>query len=216
MGSTLPKSGLNVEAVQRYIEEAGTSIGGFGGTWIGGYSAQQEPAELAQLIYFLLGIGHPFHDYLEIGAAAGGTARLLDDFLKLDHLYVIDLNNDGMLDHEGVPLWKHRAENIPQAVEWVGDSHSTECRHVVDRWGPFDLILIDGDHSYAGIRADTVLAVEHAADGAILVYHDVCAPQTSDCHRWAAELNAGAVPGLTHLETFGDRLGLGVYQWTSK
>lgn len=216
MAHDAQQPGLSVDAIQRHIERAGTSIGGFGGTWIGGYQSQQEPPELAATIHYLLSLGRPFRNYLEIGAAAGGTARLLDDFFRFERLHIIDLNNDGMLDQDGVPLWTHRKTNLPKnnVVEWVGDSQSVECDRTLEGWGvDFDLVLIDGDHSYEGVKADTHTVIPNLADNAIVIFHDVVAPQTEGVHRWAAELKAGIIPGLTHLRTFGDRLGLGVFAW---
>jgi hypothetical protein len=34
------------------------------------------------------------------------------------------------------------------------------------------MIFIDGDHSYDGVRKDTELAMRHAKDGCLFVYHD--------------------------------------------
>lgn len=207
--------GEALATIVKRIEDAGTSIGGFGGTWNGGYSSQQVPSELAEAIYFLQHQQLPSpRNYLEIGAAAGGTTRLMCELIGFDNVHIIDNNNDGMVDQDGRKLWTHRTDNIPHATEWVGDSHSEACRLAVDAWGvAFDVILVDGDHYYDGVRQDTDIALSLANPGAWILFHDVLADSCKDVRRWADEMNAGKVPGLDQHKLCGTRLGIGIYRW---
>jgi hypothetical protein len=199
---------MSLDEILRHIQEAGTGAGGFGGTWIGGYHAEQVPEELAPTIEFALGhledLSPRPWNYLEIGAAAGGTARLMNDFFHFDRLHIIDDNQ--------LPKHVHRKQNVPQAVEWVGNSHSKECEQAVVDWGmKFDVIFIDGDHSYHGVMADTYLALQCANVPALFIFHDILC--CDGVKRWCGELREGELKGLRFLCEHGDRLGLGVFQW---
>ncbi len=193
----------------QYIHDAGTGTGGFGGTWIGGYHAEQIPEELGPMIAYLLEQPQVFRNYLEIGAAAGGTAHLMSDLIGFERLHIIDDN--------GLPKHVHRKANVPDAVEWIGNSQSEECRQAVDAWGvKFDLILIDAGHSYEAVKADTFLGIGTAADHCFFVFHDELSVLCPGVKAWIQEIREGAIKGLQYHKTFGDRLALAVCKWTSK
>ena len=50
------------------------------------------------------------------------------------------------------------------------DSQLPAFRRLVERQGPFDLVLIDGDHSEEGCQNDLYLLKPHAS---IIVLHDI-------------------------------------------
>ncbi len=68
------------------------------------------------------------------------------------------------------------------------------------REAPFDFIYVDGDHTEAGVRADTTLALELIAPGGIIVWHDYC----HRGHEWVYATNR--VPEV--LNELGQRLPL--------
>jgi hypothetical protein len=199
------KHGPSRDEILRYVRQAGSdNLAAFGGMYVGGRCVQQVPEELADLIHALLASGRPFANYLEIGAAAGGLGRVLDDFLGFDAVYVIDDNR-----HSRAPL---RRQNLPRAVEYVGDSHDPACRRAMEGWNvKFDLIVVDADHRYEGVKQDTELALCFANEGCLFVFHDSLACE--GVRRWAAELRNGRLPALGHLLSLGTRLGLAVFQY---
>ncbi len=171
-----------------------------------GYGTQQRQAEIAQLIHYLLPDRDRYRRFLEIGSAAGGTARLLDDFLKFDTIHIIDDNALGLQDL--------RKKNLPNAVEWIGDSTEVECFRQFQKWDVnFDLFHIDAGHTYECVSRDTALATMHAAPGATIAMHDVLCCE--GVKRWVDELRNGESPlmGLKYIATFGDDLGIGVFRW---
>lgn len=177
------------------------------GLWAEGYGVQQRQAEVASLLTYLLPNATRYRNFLEIGAAAGGTARLLDDFLHFDSIHLVD--DDAL----GLSLSRHI--NLPDAVEWIGNSCSEEALRAVAFWGvAFDLIHIDAGHTYACVKPDTALAVSVAAPGATIFFHDVLC--CDGVGQWVDELRHGAMPGLDYVTTFGDDLGIGVFQWNAK
>jgi len=55
-----------------------------------------------------------------------------------------------------------------------GDSQTTEMRDAVKEFCPkFDLIFIDGDHSYKGVETDFNLYKELLSDRGVILFHDV-------------------------------------------
>ncbi|MFC1637032.1 glycosyltransferase family 9 protein, partial [Planctomycetota bacterium] len=63
--------------------------------------------------------------------------------------------------------------NLPILIE--GDSHVTLPRFWVDPNNPrqFELILVDGDHSYEGAKKDLEICLAHLAPGGALVFDDI-------------------------------------------
>ena len=172
-----------------------------------GYATQQRQGELAQLVHYLLPDKARYRRFLEIGSAAGGTARILDDFLGFDSIHIIDDNALGLQDI--------RKKNLPDAVEWIGDSTSKDCRMAMHGWRKnFDLIHIDAGHTYECVSSDTWLAIQHAAPRATIALHDVLCCE--GITRWVAEMKErGDMPEyrIKYITTFGDDLGIGVFRW---
>ena len=63
---------------------------------------------------------------------------------------------------------------LPKLVR--GDSHETVPAFFKNPDHPqkFDLVLVDGDHSTTGARADLELAFAHLAPGGMLIFDDIC------------------------------------------
>jgi predicted O-methyltransferase YrrM len=61
------------------------------------------------------------------------------------------------------------ADRGPQVVIEVGMSQQNLAKYPNKS---FDLIYIDGDHSYAGVKQDTNLAKTKIADNGIIVFND--------------------------------------------
>jgi hypothetical protein len=194
--SELPTS---INGIMQYVTDCGC--------WNrDGYGTQQRQSEIARLIHYLLPERYRYRRFLEIGSAAGGTARLLDDFFHFNSIHIIDDNELGFQDL--------RKDNLPNAVEWVGDSTSTECLMALESWGmQFDLIHIDAGHKYECVSSDTTLAAMFARNGAVLFLHDVVCCE--GIARWVAELRSTEtpLPSLRYLATFADTLGIGVFRW---
>ncbi len=64
-------------------------------------------------------------------------------------------------------------------VEWrsrftqlYGDSHELRAGEILRRFGRFDMVLVDGDHTRGGVEMDTLLAREILEDSGVLCWHD--------------------------------------------
>jgi predicted O-methyltransferase YrrM len=109
----------------------------------------------------------------EIGTAAGGTLYLLTRVSSPDALIVsIDL---GIAPHTRA-LRERFARPGQRVVSLAGDSHSEETALRLERLlagQPLDVLFIDGDHSYDGVRADFERYSPLVRSGGIVALHDV-------------------------------------------
>lgn len=126
-----------------------------------GVQAIQFPNQLGPYLAMLTGAG--VKTYLELGVERGGTFAITVEVLRrfgLDRAIAVDLNRPLILDQ-----W-HRPE-----VEFHQlDSFSEPFAELVRERGPFDLALIDADHSEAAVRNDFEVLRPHAR---MLAFHDI-------------------------------------------
>lgn len=102
--------------------------------------------------------------YLEVGVEHGGTFAITVEVLRrfeLRHALAVDLGP--------MPLLMRRWSR-PEADFVAVNSHTPAFIELVQERGPFDLALIDGDHSEAGVRADFEAVRPHAR---MLAFHDI-------------------------------------------
>jgi predicted O-methyltransferase YrrM len=158
---------------------------------------------------------------VEIGTANGGTLFCFARLAAPDALLVsIDL--PGGVHGGGYPGWKkalYRSfARTGQRIELLrGDSHSDAVRrrleaHLAGR--PIDLLLIDGDHTYAGVRADYELYSPLVRDGGLVVFHDIRTHRPElDCHVDRLWAEVRGEDGWDILAGEADWAGLGVLPW---
>jgi cephalosporin hydroxylase len=175
------------EALRQAVRRMGTDDLEYfdnGYTHEGGLALQQHPDEFAALCIALRERG-PYGTYLEIGTASGGQCLALYREVGFERAVIVD---DGKHPRAG-----EQASNLaqlPDVRRWLGDSHSREAAAFVagEVSGGLDLALIDGDHTYEGVRQDIELLRPFARAGTLLVLHDTAA--TSGAERAWRELVA--------------------------
>lgn len=208
------------DTIVQLVREKGTdSLSHFGNgyTHEGGYSLQQNPEEFASLL-LLLRERAMIHSrragllrrplYLEIGSASGGAARMLYEEIGFTAMISID-------DH-GHHRWVEQAANwqtVPMQT-FVGDSHGSEAKEFVHRQLSFvdDPIVafIDGDHSYEGARADSLLMKPYLRSGSLVIFHDTVACE--GVQRVFDETSAWAVKIANYVGGGYRPLGIGVLE----
>ncbi len=127
----------------------------------------------AEIVAFLsrLAAERPRH-VCEIGTADGGTNCLLVHALPtVDFMLGIDLFV------KGETRLRHFA-SARQELHYVeGSSYSpatVERAQAVLRGRQLDVLFIDGDHSYRGVRADFQSYRHFVREGGLIAFHDIC------------------------------------------
>jgi predicted O-methyltransferase YrrM len=117
---------------------------------------------------------------LEIGTARGGTLFLLTRAAGLDALLVsVDLRHGQF--GGGYEWWRGRlyrsfARDRQRIELVVGDSHEPRTQERIRRLlggGALDFLLIDGDHTYEGVKQDFADYSPLVRPGGLIAFHDI-------------------------------------------
>lgn len=118
---------------------------------------------------------------VEIGTADGGTLFVFGT-LAHPEATVVSIDLPGGNHGGGYPSWKRSmyrsfAREDQQIHLLRGDSHSSRQQlHLEHVLGgrPIDFLFIDGDHTYAGVRADFDTYAPLVRPGGLIAIHDIC------------------------------------------
>lgn len=131
----------------------------------------------------------------EIGSAAGGTLFLLSRVARPDaRLLSIDLSGGLERERRLAPLLR-RGQRL-SCIE--GDSHDPEVVAQFRRWlgaERLDFLLIDGDHSAAGVEADFETYAPAVRPGGLVALHDIV-PDYRARYGVDTGADAGGVPAF--------------------
>jgi predicted O-methyltransferase YrrM len=160
------KKKLTIEDIKKFVVESGSdNLQAFGGEFEGGIHCQQLPEEMAPCIHEILEHGNSINSYLEIGVAAGGTSFLVNHFFS-PRMVLIDDNK-----HHKAGLRPTVLNGIDR-VELIGRSDDEDIISGAFKYSPYDLIMIDGDHLYPGVKLDVVTYLPMLSIGGFLILHD--------------------------------------------
>jgi len=155
---------------------------------------------------------------VEIGSARGKSACAVGLALRRNgggRLYAIDphsptnWNDTGSVDSFGLITEHLRKAGVGEFVEIVRKT-SNDAAKGWDR--KIDLIFIDGDHSYEGVKADWELFLPHLNEFGVVVFHDTLWDIRPDgihnradmgVPRFVDELRAAGYPVITIDQNFG-------------
>jgi predicted O-methyltransferase YrrM len=130
-------------------------------------------AELNCLHTLVLGLGAAPR-VLEIGSFLGASSRLLAAALPVaGRLYCVDTwNNETMPGGLRDTLAEFRANVAPFSDRITPVRKNSRDIRGEDFDLPLDMVFIDGDHSYAGVRHDHHATAPWLVDGGIMAFHD--------------------------------------------
>lgn len=132
------------------------------------FRPSQIRGEICALLRLLA--GRPPHSVLEIGTNRGGTFYLFARHAAPDaRLLTVDLHlqNEAIIRSFG--RGKQRVELL------AGDSTAPETIAAIRSYFPggIDFVLLDGDHSYEGIRQDFENYAPLVKPGGLIAFHDI-------------------------------------------
>jgi predicted O-methyltransferase YrrM len=117
---------------------------------------------------------------LEIGTASGGTLFLLTRVAAPDALLIsVDLPRGqfgGGYARWRAPLYRSFGRDAQRVQLVRGDSHSPSTREQVRRLlhgGAIDLLFVDGDHTYEGVKKDVADYTPLVRPGGTVALHDI-------------------------------------------
>jgi predicted O-methyltransferase YrrM len=143
------------------------------------FKIQQKKNEWIPFIEYLLTQNQINHT-LEIGCYDGGTTVFLSHITK--NLITIDQPNPARFDTYGYnfgdnSIFGTKLINSLTNFNYIsGDSHSEKTYNkVINALGEnkLDLLFIDGDHSYEGVKKDFEMYSSLVREGGIIAFHDV-------------------------------------------
>ena len=128
----------------------------------GGLLIWQYPNQFSK--YLCLLKEQNINSYIEIGCRWGGTFVLTNEYLKMFN----DINKSVAVDIIDSPVLNYCISN-DETLFIKMNSRSQEFKNYMNN-NYFDLIFIDGDHSYGGVKSDYEITKN---SGKIFVFHDI-------------------------------------------
>jgi hypothetical protein len=152
---------------------------------------------------------HQIESYLEIGTRHGGTFVITSEYLSRFH----PLRRAMGVDLGGSRSLGEYSDLREDVIVLRASRHSEEFRAAVRAHGPFDLVLIDGDHSAEGCRSDFEFMKDH---GRVLAFHDIVSepvPGVGEVWREVKDAHAGEFRFVEFTQQYaeqGEGFGIGV------
>ena len=138
------------------------------------YGMQQKRTEIKQLMEFVKNKG--CKNMIEIGTATLGTTYAIGNCLKQGSILItIDLKQH-FTTEQFVEVWTELGQKGVDLKHCIADSHKEKTNWIVSnvlKEEKADLLWIDGDHSYKGVKQDYEMYKEFVNDGGIIAFHDI-------------------------------------------
>ena len=141
------------------------------------FAALQNPFELARFLEEVATL-RP-QRVLEIGTSCGGLLFAVAQVAAPDATLVsIDLSERGDAPAlaEAMPAVLRALVQPTQTLHAIRERstlHAVRADAIAALGGPLDLLIVDGDHSYGGVRSDVEMYGGHLRAGGLLALHDV-------------------------------------------
>jgi hypothetical protein len=159
----IPALGLNDEQLHEQPPELAALFGGGFGLRIFQY-----PNQFSKYLAFLADFTQPLRSYLEIGCRHGGTFITTTELLNQ-----VNTNFEIAVALDLIPetsLLSEYRRSSPAIVEYLQLNSLTPDFELYLDGKLFDLVLIDGDHSYEAVKSD---AMKTFAISNMQVFHDI-------------------------------------------
>lgn len=120
---------------------------------------------------------HDCHSILEIGSRYGDSVHRIANtcFNKKDKIRIIELPNGPWGNNKSLHLLQNCIKDLKSSKYdcglFLGDSTSSDSIKYGNDNGPYDIVFIDGDHTYEGVKKD-FYNYKHLATK-LIVFHDI-------------------------------------------
>ena len=153
----------------------------------------------------------------EIGCRDAGTSILFSRVVRPETLIVMDLYAKNR--------WRLRRDAPPGQIVHVIDGDTAHPLTVQRlrrklRGRKLDLLLIDGDHGWRGVRQDFLNYRQFVRDDGLIAFHDICEVTDPDSGSWTGDVPAfwklvrTVYPAQEFIATPGQQgLGIGVIRY---
>ena len=162
---------------------------------IGGYKVfdgsrnhlMQSPYELPDLIFALKqhekDRGKKIKRFLEVGFSSGINNTILNKFFDFDEVVGVDIFNSAINGDNLVANLMHKNLTLV-----CGDSTSKRVLNIVDRFGLFDFIFIDANHTYEYVKKDFENYIKMLDKDGVIGFHDIDNPDWPGINKFWNEL----------------------------
>lgn len=127
----------------------------------------QDPKELCELIFFLKKLKKK-DSFLEIGFGHGLTNTILNKFFNFKKMVAVDPFGAHIRGNTLIP--NIRFKNLILICQ---KTNSEIVKNELKKIAPFDIILIDGDHSYEAVKYDFNAVKKFIKKGSVIIFHDI-------------------------------------------
>jgi predicted O-methyltransferase YrrM len=188
----------------------------------GSLKLQQVPEEYAHLLLLLK--EHKAKSYLELGVGNGGSFAMAcfmmqETLINADAVDCLAYRNLNVGQHEDEIQSFVDAANIfigRKPEEGFCKFHNMTTDNFFEqeknRGVVYDIVFIDADHSYEGVRKDFANAQKHLNDGGLIVFHDIASKACPGLMRLWQELSS-QVPDRCVEFVYSDTCGIGVIKY---
>ena len=181
--------------------EAGVNNGNHFGAFEGGLELQQVPEEYSKYLWFLK--NQKNKSYLNIGIGNGGSF-MVETFIQDECERSVAVDNTSYGKFTNIENIKYRInwlkDNTNKSIDFYNMNSSDFFKLNTEK---FDMIFIDGDHSYDGVKTDFVNALKFINDGGHIVLHDIASQQCEGVMRFWNEIKNDRCVEFMHSNTCG-------------
>lgn len=123
-----------------------------------------------------------FERYLEIGCRHGWTFGIVAELIEPSVMVGVDMPGVFPWGDEGSQavfetIIKRARDNGTDAHAIFGDSREPDNILRASEFAPFDVLFIDGDHRYEGVKADWLNYSPLVKQGGCVIFHDIYPPK---------------------------------------
>jgi len=140
----------------------------------------QNQVEIYRLLKYLEKNNIKPEKFLEIGTCGGGTLFLFCRIAS-KNAKIISVDLPGGVHGGGYPEWKipiyKKFVNTTQELHLIrADSHKESTKKDIEKLldsKKLDVLLIDGDHTYEGVKKDFKMYSPLVKKGGLIIFHDI-------------------------------------------